>query len=201
MKSKIQTRLRQQIEASFVVLFLSGLTLLALPKPLWAQDANTPSPAAKAALDVLTQNSGQADPKQTPASAAPSATAAAMPTTVSAAPAPAASPIAPGNQNVSFVVQPGETLDRIIRARLPQAPFKNDLIRRAFMDLNPSAFPLGTPHMIPAGAVMSVPTPEQIRQSALSKNPHLSAYLGSQDADEPTLRKSKEDRRKWVRFP
>ena len=200
MKHNLETALRHRFEYSLAVLFLFGLTLVALPKPVWAQDAKAPSAAAKAALDVLTQNNAQTDPKQAPTGSA-SPTSPAVPAQVSAMQAGAASPITPGSQNLSFVVQPGETLDRIIRARLPQAPFKNELIRRAFMDLNPSAFPLGTPHMIPAGAVLSVPTPEQIRQSALSKNPHLGAYLGSQDADEPTPRKGKEDRRKWVRFP
>lgn len=178
------------------LLCLSLLVAASLPGPLFAQDAKAPSPEAKAALDVITQGGSQAVP---PSPAQPAMAGA----VAQAATAQMPGRMTPGSQNASFVVQPGQTLDRIIRARLPQAPFKNELIRRAFMDLNPTAFPLGTPHLIPAGAVISVPTPEQIRQSALAQNPQLSPYFGSQDGDdEPTSKKKpKEDRRKWVRFP
>jgi Tfp pilus assembly protein FimV len=103
--------------------------------------------------------------------------------------------------NRSLVVQPGQTLDRIIRSQLPHVPFKVELVRRAIMDLNPSAFPIGTPHLLRAGVVLAIPTPDQIRQSALSRDPQMGPYFGTPAPATEGQRAASKDKRKWVRFP
>ena len=72
------------------------------------------------------------------------------------------------------------------------------------MDLNPGAFPLGTPHLLRAGTTIMMPSPEQIRLSALKHNPGMKSFLVTQDtqedkADSPASRST--DQSQWVRFP
>lgn len=177
---------------SFMLTVLGLAVAIALPLSARAQKP-APSAASAAALDTLTQQAAPA----APIAARPQAPASQNPVTTAA-------PMAAG-MHATLVVQPGQTLDMIIRQHLPQQPFKSDVIRRAIMDLNPSAFPLNTPHLIRAGAVLLLPTPEQIRQSAVTRNPVLAPYLGAADADSSngprSSRASNHDRRKWVRFP
>lgn len=175
-----------------MLLGLGTVLAFTLPRAALAQTPS-PSPASVMALETLTQNSSTT-------ASSPSRGQGTI------APAPQASaPMRPKGQHSTLVVQPGQTLDIIIRQHLPDQPFKHDVIRRAIMDLNPAAFPLNTPHLIRAGAVLLVPTPEQIRQSAVSRNPVLAPYLGAIDAQGQIGSRprgaSGEERRKWVRYP
>jgi len=103
------------------------------------------------------------------------------------------------------VVRAGDSLDAVIRRTLGDSPFKEALLRRAFVDLNPQAFVNGQPHRLAAGAVLLVPGPQDVlalldeRSPASMGRPAGASELpGSGARHSPT---AAEERRKWVRFP
>ena len=71
-----------------------------------------------------------------------------------------------------------------------------ELLRQAFVQANPHAFPNGKPGRLPPGVVLHVPDHVQLVRGVLI--PLLQpgeAYLGG------TASASSEERRRWVRFP
>lgn len=94
----------------------------------------------------------------------------------------------------TYRVQRGETLDRIIRKTMPGSVLSMAVLRKAFVALNPQAFPRGTAHIILANAVLQVPTIDDLRAMANGQ-----ALTASSDASGDGYASS--DKRKWVRFP
>ncbi len=156
--------------------------------PTAAASAPVMSPQAQAALSQLLQ---------LPSAAAPTAAAGA----VRAAPMPSgpmASPgwPAPAGARMQVVVRPGETLDRVIQRTLRDSPFRLELLRDAFVRLNRSAFPRGTPHWLTAGSVLQVPTPADLMSQVDPR------WWPAPAQAEPALASSPQsDRRNWVRYP
>lgn len=153
------------------------------------------SPQAQAALSQLLQI-----PAATGAATA-SARAAAGPTAVMAPMAPMApmaqtASSAPVGGRVQVVVRPGETLDRVIQRTMRDSPFRVEILRDAFVRLNRSAFPRGTPHWVLAGSVLHVPTPADLMAQVDPRWWPVPAQAeGAQAMSPPT------DRRNWVRYP
>jgi Tfp pilus assembly protein FimV len=104
----------------------------------------------------------------------------------------------------SYSVLRGDTLDRVIQKTLPDSPLKIDILRKAFVELNPQAFVAGNVSRLQAGAVLQVPDPVQLLRAsilpllgaaeaaALSGEAKSAAGSGNGHAGE---------RRNWVRFP
>jgi len=104
----------------------------------------------------------------------------------------------------TVTVQRGETLDRVIRRALPDAPLHPDFLRKAFISLNPKVFPSGSPHQMRTGTILQVPSMATLRQMLLTQHPTAAALL--QSSDSPTGERAahdqdSKDQRRWVRFP
>jgi Tfp pilus assembly protein FimV len=95
------------------------------------------------------------------------------------------------------VVRRGETLARIVRTHFKGSPFREDFIYKAFVALNPEAFPRKTHHVVTAGASLRVPTHAELLAMAEGKSP--AAAQGS--AMGAAARAPSDQRKQWVRFP
>lgn len=96
------------------------------------------------------------------------------------------------------VVRKGETLVRIVRAHLKGSPFRDDFIYKAFVALNPEAFPRKTYHIVTAGASLQVPTHADLMAMAEGQ----ATAMGGQGAIAASPSTAQPDQRKhWVRFP
>lgn len=104
-----------------------------------------------------------------------------------------------GTAGTTTTVQRGETLDRVIRRTLPHVPLQLDFLRKAFVSLNPQAFPTGSVHLMRAGSTLQVPSMAVLRQMLVQQNPATAAFF----APDPSApgHHSAHDTRRWVRFP
>jgi Tfp pilus assembly protein FimV len=96
------------------------------------------------------------------------------------------------------VVRKGESLGRIVRAHFKGTPFRDDFIFKAFVALNPEAFPRKTHHIVTAGASLQVPTHADLMAMAEGQSPAMGgqgAPGAASSAANPAQRKH------WVRFP
>ena len=96
------------------------------------------------------------------------------------------------------VVRKGESLARIVRNHFKGSPFRDDFLFKAFVALNPGAFPRKTYHIVTAGASLQVPTHADLMAMAEGQLPDMGgqgASVASSSAALPMQRKH------WVRFP
>lgn len=100
-----------------------------------------------------------------------------------------AQPAGEASTKGSYMVKPGDTLDKVVRAAFPNSPLRPDLLRDEIMRLNPSAFTKGTPKVLMAGATLQLPAHEALLTQHLGK-----AQGGNTDS-------GAEARRHWVRYP
>jgi len=104
---------------------------------------------------------------------------------------------APALPATTHTVVRGETLDRIIHKTMSDSPLKIQILRKAFVNLNPQAFVSGNVARLQAGAVLQVPDHQQLLRT------FILPALGS--ADIPVSAENKPvnagERRSWVRFP
>jgi pilus assembly protein FimV len=76
------------------------------------------------------------------------------------------------------VVRAGETLDVIIRRTLGNTPFKENLLRAAFVEANPRLYPNGNIQRLPNGTKVQVPSAADLRRHLLrSLGPERAAAL------------------------
>jgi Tfp pilus assembly protein FimV len=102
----------------------------------------------------------------------------------------------------TVTVHRGETLDRVIRRALPDVPLHPDFLRKAFVSLNPQAFPSGSPHQMRSGVQLKVPSLPALRQMVLSQHPGAAALLRGADEQAPQkAAPDPNDQRRWVRYP
>lgn len=97
------------------------------------------------------------------------------------------------------VVRKGESLVRIVRAHFKGSPFREDFIYKAFVALNPEAFPRKTHHVVTAGASLQVPTHADLMAMAEGQSPTSAGqgvYATSSSAANPATQ-----RKHWVRYP
>jgi len=97
------------------------------------------------------------------------------------------------------VVRKGESLVRIVRAHFKGSPFREDFIYKAFVALNPDAFPRKTHHIVTAGASLQVPTHADLMAMAEGQSPAMGGqgvHATSSSAAHPAAQ-----RKNWVRFP
>jgi len=98
----------------------------------------------------------------------------------------------------TYTTKAGDKLDRIIQKTMADSPLKIELLRKAFVELNPHAFPSGSTSQMRNGVVLQIPDAPKLLSSKLvsaSQDPtgikKVSGYLSD----------SFEERRHWVRYP
>lgn len=98
----------------------------------------------------------------------------------------------------THTVASGESLDRVIKKTLADSPLKIELVRQAFVQLNPQAFPDGRVARLKAGTVLQVPDSAQLLRQVL-----LPVLEGAEAAAVARngMPQAADDKRRWVRFP
>jgi Tfp pilus assembly protein FimV len=127
-----------------------------------------------------------------------------LPMLSAAEPAPAAAPKAawsapvveqpPVASTQTYTVKRGETLDKIIQKTMADSPLRIELLRKAFIQLNPQAFPGGQASRMRADQLLQVPDALQLLRAVAM--PQLEITETSRAA--PV---SAQEQRRWVRFP
>ncbi len=95
----------------------------------------------------------------------------------------------------SYVVAPGDTLDRIIQKTMGQSPLKIELLREALAAANPQAIASVRSPRLKAGVVLQLPDHEALLRAAvlpLLQPAGMALHPVPLDAD---------NRKRWVRYP
>lgn len=107
---------------------------------------------------------------------------------------------AESGKKATITVQRGESLDRVIRRAMPQQPFKDEFVRKAFVQTNPGKLGnIPATRALPAGTVLTVPTAEDLLTLLSEQYPALAKARSAHHdevADTPVASK-----RRWVQFP
>ena len=101
---------------------------------------------------------------------------------------------------IELLVKPGDTVDQVIRHTMGDSPIKPAILRQVLMSYNPQAFTKSAPRVLIAGAVLNIPSPEDVlRQYA----PGKSATVGAspKPGGYTTADMNMSERKNWVRFP
>jgi Tfp pilus assembly protein FimV len=98
----------------------------------------------------------------------------------------------------TVVVKRGETLARIVRVHFKSSPFREDFIYKAFVQLNPEAFPRKTHHVLNAGASLQVPTHADLMAMAEGAMPASGEAVSVRATPSGG---STAQHKNWVRFP
>jgi Tfp pilus assembly protein FimV len=103
-------------------------------------------------------------------------------------------------QSRTYEVKSGDTVDHVIRQTMGDSPIKPTILRQVLMSQNPQAFTKSTPRVLIAGAVLKVPSTEDV----------LRQYSGGKSSDTTPSAKTggyttadinMNERKNWVRFP
>ena len=134
------------------------------------------------------------------AQATDSAAAAAAVAKLLARPLPggdAPSPASESAKRATVTTLRGENLDRVIRRTLPQQPFKDDFVRKAFVQLNADALGKNPTRVLPAGTALNVPSPQDLMALLSEHYPALAKATATDSEDAPVA----SPKRRWVQFP
>jgi len=91
----------------------------------------------------------------------------------------------------------GENVDRIIRRTLRDQPFKDEFVRKAFVQLNPSVLGNNTLRVLPAGTALNMPTAQDLQALLSEQYP----ALGKGPAEQEAAPSTPQPKRRWVQFP
>ena len=104
----------------------------------------------------------------------------------------------------TYNVQAGDTIDKVIRQHLADSPLKIEVLRQALMQQNPQAFTQSTPRVLIAGAVLRLPSNEELLRTQLGASgkgsgaaPAGSTWAGGYSTRDMNMN----ERKNWVRFP
>ena len=95
----------------------------------------------------------------------------------------------------TYTVKRGETLDKIIQKTMADSPLRIELLRKAFIELNPQAFPGGQASRMRADQLLQVPDAMQVLRAVAMP------LLEVPDAPRVNAPVSAQEQRRWVRFP
>ena len=101
----------------------------------------------------------------------------------------------------TYKVESGDTLDKVIKKTMPDSPLRADILRNAFVQQNPQAFTKSPPRALMAGAVLNVPSHDELLRSYMvpGQSPGNSGmYRGGGYS---TADMNMSERKNWVRFP
>jgi pilus assembly protein FimV len=112
----------------------------------------------------------------------------------------AAAPAAPVQPAVvasgrTYKVLRGESLDKVIQKTMADSPLRIELLRNAFIELNPQAFPGGQASRMRTTEPLNVPDSVQLLRAVAMP------LLETEDASRAAPPVSAEQQRRWVRFP
>ena len=112
----------------------------------------------------------------------------------------AAAPAAPVQPAVvasgrTYKVLRGESLDKVIQKTMADSPLRIELLRNAFIELNPQAFPGGQASRMRSTEPLNVPDSVQLLRAVAMP------LLETEDASRAAAPASAEQQRRWVRFP
>ena len=112
----------------------------------------------------------------------------------------AVAPVAPVQPAVvasgrTYKVLRGESLDKVIQKTMADSPLRIELLRNAFIELNPQAFPGGQASRMRATEPLNVPDAVQLLRAVATP------LLVTEDASRAAAPASAEQQRRWVRFP
>lgn len=134
------------------------------------------------------------------AHATDSAAAAAAVAKLLALPAPASEAAAATPTKPAVTVLRGETLDRVIRRTLPAQPFKDEFLRKAFVQLNPGVLDNRSSRPLPAGTTLNVPTAQDLLAMLGQQYPALFKTRANETSEEAPA-SSTGTKRRWVQYP
>jgi pilus assembly protein FimV len=95
----------------------------------------------------------------------------------------------------THTVKRGETLDKIIQKTMADSPLRVELLRKAFIQLNPQAFPGGQASRLRADQLLQVPDALQLLRAVAMP------MLEVTEASRLATPVSAQEQRRWVRFP
>ena len=112
----------------------------------------------------------------------------------------AVAPVAPVQAAVvasgrTYKVLRGESLDKVIQKTMADSPLRIELLRNAFIELNPQAFPGGQASRMRTTEPLNVPDAVQLLRAVATP------LLETEDASRAAAPASAEQQRRWVRFP
>ena len=112
----------------------------------------------------------------------------------------AVAPVAPVRPAVvasglTYKVLRGESLDKVIQKTMADSPLRIELLRNAFIELNPQAFPGGQASRMRSTEPLNVPDSVQLLRAVAMP------LLETEDASRAAAPASAEQQRRWVRFP
>ncbi len=105
----------------------------------------------------------------------------------------------------TYTVEPGDTLDKVIRKFYPGSPLKIEVLRSLITERNRAAFTKGESKVLMAGAVLSLPDQMEMASSVLAPKGERAAdkgeYKGEYKGENGLGADSANLHRSWVRFP
>ena len=109
----------------------------------------------------------------------------------------AASPAVRG----TYKVETGDTLDKVIRKTMPDSPLRIDILRNAFVQQNPQAYTKSPPRALVAGAVLNVPSHDDLLRTHLVAGQAMGSSGVQRGGGYSTADMNMNERKNWVRFP
>jgi Tfp pilus assembly protein FimV len=95
----------------------------------------------------------------------------------------------------TYKVLRGESLDKVRQKTMPDSPLRVELLRNAFIELNPQAFPGGQASRMRTTEPLNVPDPVQLLRAVATP------LLETEETPRAAAPGSAEQQRRWVRFP
>jgi len=103
-----------------------------------------------------------------------------------------------GNHWKTYTPKAGETLDKVIQKTLGPSTFSIDILRAAFIDLNPHAFLIGKITKTRPGVTLKVPDLQKLVPSVVEPQSKERVMVQSVSGSDNG---AAEERRRWVRYP
>ncbi len=101
----------------------------------------------------------------------------------------------------SYTVEPGDTLDKVIRKFYPGSPLKIEVLRSMITERNRGAFTKGETKVLMAGATLSLPDQMEMVNAVLVPKGEKAAERSEAKGENGLGTDSSNLHRSWVRYP